>query len=146
MGFCEDKKQFNVHKVVLSACSQVFKSIISDTNTANQVIYFRGIHSYEMESILRFFYHGQTTFYQNRIEEFLNVAKILEIKEICRDSMEVEIRNQDDIQAENETSETCVSRVIESYVEEDGLKEDKDNSILKPTEDNEYATIKAKEG
>ena len=27
---CDDKKQFKAHKIVLSACSSVFKSIIND--------------------------------------------------------------------------------------------------------------------
>jgi len=80
--FCEDNIQFKAHKIVLCASSPIFKKIIGDTNSSNQVIYLRGIQSHEMESILRFIYLGQTSFYQNRIEEFLNVAKILEIKEI----------------------------------------------------------------
>ena len=37
----------------LSACSQVFKSIIHETNVSNQVIYLRGIHSNEMEMFNR---------------------------------------------------------------------------------------------
>ena len=40
---CDDKTQFKAHKVVLSACSSVFKSIINDFPHNNQVIYLRGI-------------------------------------------------------------------------------------------------------
>ena len=36
---CDDKKQFKAHKIVLSACSSVFKSIISDLPKNNSVIY-----------------------------------------------------------------------------------------------------------
>ena len=81
---CDDKKQFKAHKIVLSACSSVFKSIIKDL-PQNSVIYLRGIHHQEMESILEFMYLGVATFYQERMNEFLNVAKNLEIKEICKD-------------------------------------------------------------
>ena len=38
-----------------------------------------------MKSILQFMYLGQATFYQDRMNEFLNVAKSLEIKEISKD-------------------------------------------------------------
>ena len=38
-----------------------------------------------MKSILQFMYLGQATFYQERMNEFLNVAKSLEIKEISKD-------------------------------------------------------------
>ena len=81
----EDKKQFKAHKVVLSASSAVFKSIISENYSKSPVIYLRGILSYEIESILQFIYLGKATFYQERMNEFLQVGKSLEIKEINSD-------------------------------------------------------------
>ena len=78
------KKHFKAHKVVLSASGTVFKNIIRDNNTSNPGIYLRGILSYEIESILQFIYLGQATFYQERMNEFLNVGKSLEIKEISQ--------------------------------------------------------------
>ena len=80
----EDKKHYKAHKVVLSACSKVFKSIIGDNYSLNPIIYLRGILSYELESILQFIYLGQATFYQERMNEFLNVGKSLEIQEISK--------------------------------------------------------------
>ena len=82
---CDDKRQIKAHKIVLSACSSVFKSIITDLPQNSSVIYLRGIQHQEMESILEFMYLGVATFYQDRMNEFLNVAKNLEIKEISKD-------------------------------------------------------------
>jgi len=82
---CDDQKQFKAHKIVLSACSTVFKNIIDSLPLNSSVIYLRGIHHQEMESILEFMYLGVATFYQERMNEFLNVAKNLEIKEISKD-------------------------------------------------------------
>jgi len=82
----EDKKQFKAHKVVLSACSPVFKSILSDSHLPNPSIFLRGIQSLELESILQFIYLGKATSYQDRMKEFFNVAKSLEIKEISKGS------------------------------------------------------------
>ena len=82
---CDDKKQFKAHKIVLSACSSVFKSIINELPQNNSVIYLRGIQHQEIESILEFMYLGAATFYQDRMNEFLNVAKNLQIKEISKD-------------------------------------------------------------
>merc|ERR1712208_243321 len=81
----DDKIQFKAHKIVLSACSTVFKSIINDLPQNNSVIYLRGVQHQEMESILEFMYLGVATFYQKRMNEFLNAAKNLEIKEISKD-------------------------------------------------------------
>ena len=81
----EDKKQFKAHKVVLSASSPVFKNIITGCSLSNPLIYLRGIQSFEIESILQFIYLGEAKFYQDRMNEFINVAKNLEIKEISID-------------------------------------------------------------
>ena len=81
----EDKKKFKAHKVVLSASSSVFKSIISDNILSSPIIYLRGIQSLEIESILQFIYLGEAKFDQERMHEFINVARSLEIKEISKD-------------------------------------------------------------
>ena len=46
------------------------------------IVYLRGVEPQEMKSFLQFIYLGQATFYQNRLNVFLVVAKSLEIKEI----------------------------------------------------------------
>merc|ERR1712243_516066 len=83
---CEDKTRFKAHKFVLKACSPVFQSIIDDMpQNEGSVVYLRGVLAPEMKSILQFMYLGQATLYQDRMNEFLNVAKSLEIKEIGKD-------------------------------------------------------------
>ena len=71
----EDKIQFKAHRVVLSACSPFFQDIIKGNLLANSFIYLRGIQSIEIEAILQFIYQGETTLNQDRMNEFLNVAK-----------------------------------------------------------------------
>merc|ERR1711949_85852 len=78
----DDQTQFKAHKIVLRACSPVFKKIIDNNPSQHPLIYLRGIQSYEMESILQFMYLGEGKFYYERMGEFLKVAKDLEVKEI----------------------------------------------------------------
>ena len=100
---CDDQKQFKAHKIVLSACSDVFKNIIDSLPLNSSVIYLRGIQHQEMESILEFMYLGVATFYQERMNEFLNVAKNLEIKEISKD---VEFNDIEEYNNEEDVTET----------------------------------------
>ena len=100
---CDDQKQFKTHKIVLSACSTVFKNIIDSLPQNTSVIYLRGIQHQEMESILEFMYLGVATFYQERMNEFLNVVKNLEIKEISKD---VEFNDGKESNDEQDQSET----------------------------------------
>ena len=50
----DDQTQFKAHKIVLSACSPVFKKIIDSNPSQHPLIYLRGVQSYEVESILQF--------------------------------------------------------------------------------------------
>ena len=84
----EDKKQIKAHINILSACSPVFKDILKDRNNS-PIMYLRGIQYTEMESIMQFIYLGEATFYEERMDEFLAVAKSLEIKEICNAGTEL---------------------------------------------------------
>merc|ERR1712098_126488 len=95
---CDDKTKFKAHKFVLSACSPVFQSIIDDLpHEENSYIFLKGIQPQEMKSILQFMYLGQATFYQDRMNKFLNAAKSLEIKEISKtvESEDVDKRGQE---------------------------------------------------
>ena len=93
---CEDKTKFKAHKFVLNACSPVFQSIINELAYKDPVIYLRGVPAQEMKSILQFMYFGQATLFQDRFNDFLNVAKSLEIKEISKDlNCDVDDSSQD---------------------------------------------------
>ena len=82
---CDDKSKLRAHKFVLSACSPMFHSIIEDLPQKDSVIYLRGVLSQEMKAILQFMYLGQATFYQDRMNDVLKVARSLEIKELGKD-------------------------------------------------------------
>ena len=79
----EDKKQIKANRNILHACSPVFRDILKKENNSNTVMYLRGIQFSEMESIMQFIYLGEATFYEERMDEFLAVAKSLEIKDLC---------------------------------------------------------------
>ena len=84
----DDKKQIKAHRNILSACSPVFKDILQiNTNDINPVIYLRGIQYPEMESILEFIYLGEAKFYKERMNEFIMVAKNLDIRELGKGIM-----------------------------------------------------------
>ena len=78
----EDKKQIKANINILSVCSPVFKDILSSNRNSSPIIYLRGIQYSELESIIQFIYLGEATLYEERMDEFLDVAKSLEIKEI----------------------------------------------------------------
>ena len=119
----DDQHQYKVHKFILSACSTVFRTILR-SNPLNSSIYLRGIHHEELESILQFIYLGEASFYHERMNEFLNVAKNLDIKEIGKT-----VFNEDE---DNEVEDQNQSFEQEDPVESD-YSESNDEAILSRT-------------
>jgi len=79
---CDDQVKFKSHKFVLKACSPVFESILQESYELQSVVYLRGVNQLELKPILDFIYSGQASFNQERMKEFLEVAKDLQINEI----------------------------------------------------------------
>ena len=126
---CEDKTKFRAHKFVLNACSPVFQSIFSDLPQKDPIIYLRGIHSPEIKSILQFMYLGQATFFHDRMNDFLNVAKSLEIKEISKD---VDYDNTEQVQ-EKECEGNFMSdegHEIGSILDSNNVDEEDSNNVV----------------
>ena len=115
MLVCEDKTKFKAHKFVLNACSPVLQSIISDLPQNGQVIYLRGVLAPEMKSILEFMYLGQATTYKERMNDFLNVARSLEIKEI---SKEIDFDADDSSSQDQEYNENINPKIDNLHEEE----------------------------
>ena len=121
-----DQTQFKAHKIVLSACSPVFKKIIDSNPSQHPLIYLRGVQSFEVDSILQFMYLGEGRFYYERMGEFMQVAKDLEVKEIsngvempsCKESFiqESPIVGEDDEPKETSENERQISSDSRSSV------------------------------
>ena len=61
----------------------VFREILQGHKEGHQVIYLRGVKHQEMEALLQFMYNAEASFSEDRVNEFLRVAKDLDIKEIA---------------------------------------------------------------
>eukprot|EP00092_Neocalanus_flemingeri_P041993 GFUD01045742.1.p1 GENE.GFUD01045742.1~~GFUD01045742.1.p1 ORF type:complete len:286 (-),score=64.42 GFUD01045742.1:38-865(-) len=77
---CEDGKQINTHKVVLSSSSPIFNQILKHNSFQNPFIYLKGVKYSDLRAIIRFIYLGETQIEQDNLEVFLAVARDLEVK------------------------------------------------------------------
>ena len=81
----DDQIQTPAHKVVLSACSPVLKTLLINNPHSHPLLYLRGIKQKELQAILRYMYFGETQIFEDRINEFISVAKDLEVQEISKE-------------------------------------------------------------
>jgi len=82
---CEDGQQFDVHKLVLSACSPFFQMMLRRNPHQHPLIYMRGIKSSDLASILDFIYFGEIEMSQDELPDFLAVAEELKLKGLTPD-------------------------------------------------------------
>ena len=80
---CDDQKQMSAHKAILSYCSPALMKIIQNNPHPYPLIYLRGVKYETMQSLLNFLYVGEASLAQDNVNEFLSIAKELEIKELC---------------------------------------------------------------
>ena len=104
---CDDKTKIKAHQIVLKTCSSLFESMFEGLSQPNPIVFLRGIQHQELESVLKFMYLGETTYYQDRMSDLLNVAKILEVKELIN---VVEVSEDILSPSENSTSESLLHK------------------------------------
>ena len=111
---CEDLKHIRTHKFILTCNSPVFRNILSTMTNPEPVVFLRGIHSVEMQSVLEYLYLGQTQISQQKVDQFFQLASDLKIKDISKASNKEqrELRNNEETiekeqkEAENHDAKT----------------------------------------
>ena len=79
-----DEGQLQAHRVVLSACSSVFREILGKNKHPHPYIYLRGVNFTEMASIINFMYQGEVNVGQEKLNSFLLVAEELKVKGLSK--------------------------------------------------------------
>ena len=77
---CEEGHQVEAHKVILAASSPFFRSMLQKNKHCHPLVYMRGIKASDLGVILDFMYHGEVNIPQEDLDNFLSLAKDLELK------------------------------------------------------------------
>ena len=76
---CDDEQIFSAHKVVLSASSDFFKTILRKADHSKPMVYLNGVSAKEIHNILDYIYEGEVQLFQDELDAFLAVAEKLKI-------------------------------------------------------------------
>ena len=77
---CDDEDHVEAHRVILSACSPFFRSVLRRTKHAHPLLYLKGVKHADLVSVLNFMYHGEVNVAQEELNSFLAVAEELKVK------------------------------------------------------------------
>jgi len=75
-----DGNQLQAHKVILSACSPFFRSVLKKNPHQHPLLYLKGVKYEDIISVLNFMYHGEVNVAQEELNSFLAVAEDLQVK------------------------------------------------------------------
>ena len=81
----KDMKQLKAHKVILSACSEFFKTILKANDHSHPLIYLNGVDSTNMQFILDYMYLGEVSIYQDQLDVFLSMAETMNVSGLIGD-------------------------------------------------------------
>merc|ERR1711953_1560362 len=81
-----DEEQIQAHKVILSACSPFFRSILRKNPHAHPLLYLKGVKFSDLQSVLNFMYHGEVNVAQEELNSFLAVAEELRVKGLTQNN------------------------------------------------------------
>jgi hypothetical protein len=82
---CDDE-QLQAHKVVLSACSPFFRSILKRNPHQHPLLYLKGVKYSDLQAVLSFMYQGEVNVAQEELNSFLAVAEELKVKGLTQSS------------------------------------------------------------
>ena len=76
----EGNLKITAHKVILASSSRFFKYFLTDNSHPHPLIYMRGITAGTLLAMVEFMYQGEVSVQKEDIDEFLSLAKELDIK------------------------------------------------------------------
>ena len=115
----DDKVQISAHRVVLSTCSEYFKTILKQNKHQHPLLCLEGIDSNEMKNVLDYIYNGEIQIHQEDLDRFLHVAQRLQLEGLITEDekqdyrQDMEVKENNVIETKNQ-SEGTISRTKES--------------------------------
>ena len=82
----DDQVAVSAHKLILSASSSFFKSILKKNVHSHPLIYLSGVHSTNLLRVLDYMYEGEVKLLEDQVESFLLVSNKLMIDGMVHDS------------------------------------------------------------
>ena len=84
---CDDNSQVSAHKLVLSACSEYFKTIFRNNSHPNPLICLEGVTLPDLRNIMDYIYNGEANIFQENLDNFLSIAQRLKISGLLQSDL-----------------------------------------------------------
>ena len=89
----DDHKQILAHKLVLSACSEYFRTIFKNNKHPNPMLCLYGINHQDLYNVMDYIYNGEVQIYQGDLDRFLTIAQQLRLEGLLSNDNNEETKN-----------------------------------------------------
>lgn len=86
---CEGKS-IKCHRLILSACSTYFETLLRDNPQPNLVIYLKDMKYWELQALVTFMYNGEVSISQKKLPLLCKAAEDLKVKGLANETEEDE--------------------------------------------------------
>ena len=126
-----DHHQVSAHRLVLSACSQYFNTVLRRNKHSNPLLCLDGVSYAELQSVLDYIYQGEVQVHQHQLDRFLAVAERFQLSGLTNlPDLPDSQRMEENIQ-ENEEERFVVKTPQRSYQRPDQTGEDRSETKYK---------------
>ena len=74
------ERQIQAHKIILSACSPFFRTILKQNPHQHPLLYLKRVEFTDLQAVLNLMYHGEVNIAQTELNSFLAVAGHMQVK------------------------------------------------------------------
>ena len=115
----DDHKIISAHKVILSSCSEYFKSILIKHVHSNPLLCLDGVNSKDIENVLDFIYTGELQIFQEDLDRFLHIVQKLKLDGLIgkQDDPTSTVMKDESLNVEEELLDENVKTSMESNIE-----------------------------
>ena len=122
-----DQLQVSAHRLVLSACSDFFKTIFHSNTHSHPLLYLDGVDNREINLMLDYIYQGEVQIYQENLDRFLQIAEKFKLDGLLAEAGKSENHYNDynegiDPQTDPQGSEIVKTDVYNEYVKDMSTK------------------------
>ena len=76
----DDHHQIAAHKLVLSACSEYFRNVLSKNSHSHPMLCLDGVTKGDLINVIDYVYYGQVQIHQDNLDQFLQIAQKFQLQ------------------------------------------------------------------
>ncbi|XP_018577441.1 protein bric-a-brac 2 isoform X2 [Anoplophora glabripennis] len=145
-------KKVGAHKMLLSACSNYFRSLFREFPQEHPIIVLKGVSYPVLTDILKFIYNGEVSVDSDVFDNFLQTAEFLQISGLTdggKNTKKIQNGDKDTVKDDSNMNDEEHGSLVESKTKKEkrsNVDAEQNTQSKRPREETEFNSIKCEPG